>query len=114
GLRLADAELNLDGVSVRPLTGEEIGRLAEFGTHTPSRALKLRAFRTFNRRTTERCLITVRDPWDKRQQPSSHRTEALALALQLLGFDPAGEGYIESYTEPGPTLWIGGGRIPLI
>jgi len=114
GLRLAEAALRLDGVTVRPLTADEIGRLAEFGTHDPTRALRLRAFRTFNRRTTERCLITVREPWDKRQQPISHRLEALALSLQLLGFDPAGEGYTESYTEPGPTLWIGGGRVPLV
>lgn len=111
GLRLAADSLEADGITVRRLTGAELGRIGSFMDDELITEQPLRGFRADI--TMERCAIIVRTKSPKLQQPSGNRADAFILALQLLGFEISGAGDAATYTEPGPTLLHGGRKIQL-
>jgi hypothetical protein len=107
GLRLDRDEIRVENVTVRPLTGEELGELANVSFDE----LQFRTGGGLGRHFDyypERCLIIVRNTCRKTVQPESGRApHCFLLALQLLGFQPCGRGWATTYTEP-VALWSGG------
>jgi len=112
GLRLSGPALNHGGVTVRELTGEEVGGLVQVRQPdwSPRRSPFAPYFPEFH---SERCALIVRTEHVKTEQPRSSRLGAILLSLQLLGFDPRGSGEAASETEPGPSIAGGGSRLRL-
>jgi len=100
GLRVTGA-LEYDGVTLRSLSGEELGSL-ESDFSFPKAGFRERpitgsAF-TFR---SERHLLEVNTAFDKAAaNPSSFRAQQVVLAMQLLGFEPRGEGRGVNYVDP--------------
>lgn len=110
GLRPESERVEHKGVEIRRLTDAELGSLFR---DWPSRRSWAPIAADFPAASMERCLLSVRSPSAKTQQPQGGRILPVILALHLLGFDVRGRGNAATYTEPGPSLLRGGQLIQL-
>ncbi|MCZ6690216.1 MAG: HEPN domain-containing protein [Planctomycetota bacterium] len=116
GIRFAQDPTTVQDVSFRKLSGLELGHLADarssyiWSVPRPGPG----AFPIIFEPVSERWVMEVRKKCPKDKQPMAGLLpEKMVLVLELLGFDVFGRGHSATWTEPGPSFSIGGGRIRL-
>lgn len=104
---LLQEPLEFEGVTLRLMSGEETGSLAQPITFARPPFRQRPITGQSHPYRSERHLLTVKTPWRKTDpDPRSFRAGKVVLAMQLLGFEPRGEGRSVAYTEPIMASWM--------
>ena len=115
GIRLAEDRIDVDNISLRKLSADEVAEIADLPNDLLRLRSKIQRLRgAYPRWVAERSALEVRVSCPKSARPEfGYFLKKVVLGLELLGFELHGECPASYWTEPGPSLENGGQSLAL-